>query len=622
MSISGRRAQRLHAPDRGIRGPACARTGVGLASVLAASLAFAGAAQAAAAPVTLGTDANFSVLSGQSITNTGQTTMAKDLGLDPGSSVTGAPMTLGTMHVNDGVAIQAKSDLVTAINDAAGRPATVLSSTDLSGQAFTPGVYSASSTLLFSAGQVTLNAQGDPNAVFIFQVGSSMTTGSATSVLLTNGAQPCNVFWEIHDSATLGSGSTFVGTVMAQTSITAGSSATLDGRLLASTGSLTLHNNTITTSACATPPAAAVRPPRWYADHRRDRTPTTRRHAHERHAGSRGHPGPDPGRLKQHLEQEAARRAAQGAPSGRCTQGQPDPAPARPAPGASASRAGPRPSAAFPGPGADRLRRFHGMNAHRAAAPRPQPRTASSRTGAWHRSVGSVWALAAVVIACVAGGAIAPAVAGARSLVTPDQALVRLRFAHQVYATPGTGRPLARWLPARTPLTGATTTLPVVGHAQSDGHRWLRVMLPGRPNSATGWIQAGGTQASETGWRISVSLGRRQVRVYFIGHLLKTFAAVVGKPSTPTPTGRFFVEETEVMPSTAPGGPFVLALSARSNVLQDFDGGPGQIGIHGRDLLGGTLGQAESHGCMRLATSDITWLADRIGPGVPVTIRG
>jgi lipoprotein-anchoring transpeptidase ErfK/SrfK len=145
-------------------------------------------------------------------------------------------------------------------------------------------------------------------------------------------------------------------------------------------------------------------------------------------------------------------------------------------------------------------------------------------------------------------------------------------------------------------------------------------MLPGRPNGSTGWIQRGGTRETETGWRIIASTRARRVWTYFDGHLLESFSAVVGKPSTPTPTGSFFVEETEIMPSTAPGGPYVLALSARSNVLQDFDGGPGQIGIHGRDLLGGTLGQAQSHGCLRLATAAITWLADRIGPGVPVTI--
>jgi lipoprotein-anchoring transpeptidase ErfK/SrfK len=103
--------------------------------------------------------------------------------------------------------------------------------------------------------------------------------------------------------------------------------------------------------------------------------------------------------------------------------------------------------------------------------------------------------------------------------------------------------------------------------------------------------------------------------------VLRRFRTVVGKPSTPTPTGSFFVEETLLMPPGDPGGPFALALSARSDALQEFDGGPGQIALHGRDNLGGTLGAAESHGCVRLATQSIDWLAQRIGPGVPVTIN-
>ena len=101
---------------------------------------------------------------------------------------------------------------------------------------------------------------------------------------------------------------------------------------------------------------------------------------------------------------------------------------------------------------------------------------------------------------------------------------------------------------------------------------------------------------------------------------MRTFQTVVGKPSTPTPTGQFFVEETVRMPAEHPGGPYALALSARSNVLQEFEGGPGQIAIHGRDDLGGTLGAAESHGCVRLATASIDWLATHIDPGTPVKI--
>jgi lipoprotein-anchoring transpeptidase ErfK/SrfK len=101
---------------------------------------------------------------------------------------------------------------------------------------------------------------------------------------------------------------------------------------------------------------------------------------------------------------------------------------------------------------------------------------------------------------------------------------------------------------------------------------------------------------------------------------LRTYPAIVGKPSTPTPTGQFFVEESVRLPADQPGGPFALATSDRSNVLQEFDGGPGQIAIHGLDNLGGQLGTAESHGCIRLADSAITWLVHRIGPGAPVTI--
>jgi len=147
-------------------------------------------------------------------------------------------------------------------------------------------------------------------------------------------------------------------------------------------------------------------------------------------------------------------------------------------------------------------------------------------------------------------------------------------------------------------------------------------MLPGRPDGLTGWIAQHGTSKLTTGWRIQVDLAARRVRVYRDGLSVRTFQAVVGKPSTPTPTGQFFVEETVQMAAGQAGGPYALALSARSNALQEFEGGPGQIGIHGRNELGGTLGNAESHGCIRLATASIDWLAARIGPGTPVQIYG
>jgi hypothetical protein len=215
------------------------------------SLSIAGNAFAANPTVGLHSAASFSVLGGSTVTNTGPTTMFGDLGLSPGSSVTGAPHVLGATHVDDAVAIGAKSALTTAYNDAAGRPTNGSAGTDLAGQTFTPGVRTASSSLLLSAGSVTLDAQGDPNAVFIFQIGSTLITGSNTSVSLVNGAQACNVFWQVGSSATLGTGTHFVGTIMAAETITANTAATIHGRLLASTAAVNLDTNTITTSNCA-----------------------------------------------------------------------------------------------------------------------------------------------------------------------------------------------------------------------------------------------------------------------------------------------------------------------------------------------------------------------------------
>jgi lipoprotein-anchoring transpeptidase ErfK/SrfK len=150
--------------------------------------------------------------------------------------------------------------------------------------------------------------------------------------------------------------------------------------------------------------------------------------------------------------------------------------------------------------------------------------------------------------------------------------------------------------------------------------RWLKVRLPGRPNGHTGWIGLAWTARSVTNWHIVVDLSRRRVTVYRDGRPVRVFRAVVGKPSTPTPPGQFFVEETITLRPTDVGAPFALALSARSNVLQEFDGGPGQIAIHGLANIGGTLGSAASHGCVRLNNAAVRWLVVRIGPGVPVTI--
>ncbi len=192
-------------------------------------------------------------------------------------------------------------------------------------------------------------------------------------------------------------------------------------------------------------------------------------------------------------------------------------------------------------------------------------------------------------------------------LLGPHVARVAPSFAARSLAT----------VPARRPLTGARTVLPVRGR---DG-AWLRVALPGRPNGATGWIRRGRTHANVTPWRIVVGLRRRQVTVTHAGRVVRRFDAVVGAPMTPTPRGRFFVEEAVALAPADHGGPFALATSARSDVLQEFDGGPGQIALHGQNHLPGALGTASSHGCIRLRTGAISWLAARIGAGVPVVVR-
>ncbi len=186
---------------------------------------------------------------------------------------------------------------------------------------------------------------------------------------------------------------------------------------------------------------------------------------------------------------------------------------------------------------------------------------------------------------------------------------------------PHSGSARRVWVERKRPITEGRTVLPVIGHRTgADGARWLRVRLPGRPNNSTGWIRKARTVRSETAWRVVVDLSERRLTVYRRGRLVRSFPSVVGKPSTPTPRGRYFVEETVLLRASDVGAPYALALSARSNVLQEFAGGPGQIALHGTNNLSGALGTAVSHGCVRLAGRDIRWLARRIAAGVPVTI--
>ncbi len=225
-------------------------------------------------------------------------------------------------------------------------------------------------------------------------------------------------------------------------------------------------------------------------------------------------------------------------------------------------------------------------------------------------------------LAAIMASSSAPARAAVPTRVQASQELVALLTPHRAHRAPEAGSPEIRLVAARRPITGEQTTLPVISRSIGlGGVRWLHVMLPGRPDGSTGWIAEQGTRPLVTAWSIVVDLAERKLTVYRDGRRLRVFQAVVGKPSTPTPLGRFFVEEAVTMGAGAAGGPFALALSARSNVLREFDGGPGQIAIHGRDNLGGTLGTAASHGCIRLNTASIDWLVARVGPGTPVAIE-
>ncbi|GAB3956111.1 hypothetical protein GCM10027614_67330 [Micromonospora vulcania] len=195
----------------------------------------------------MGTASAFAVLAGSTVTNTGPTTITGDLGLSPGTSVTGFPpgRVTGTQHVADTIAAQAKADLTTAFDNAAARPSTATIPVELGGTTRIPGVYESPAGTFGITGVLTLDAQNNPDAVFIFKAASTLITASASHVELINGAQSSNVFWLVGSSATLGTYSVLRGTVMALASITVTTGTTVDGRTLARTAAVTLDSNTI-----------------------------------------------------------------------------------------------------------------------------------------------------------------------------------------------------------------------------------------------------------------------------------------------------------------------------------------------------------------------------------------
>ena len=234
---------------------------LGLLLSLAGGLYFAVAAQAATTPVGLGTAGTYSVLAGTQVSNTGNTNLVGDLGVSPGTAITGFPpgMVYGTTRVA-AAASGAQADLVTAYNDAAGRPPIISRprswATDSRGRCLLclGGPARLNGTL-------TLDGQGDPNSTLIFQTDSTLITGTYSHVVLINGAQACNVYWQVASSATLGTTSTFTGSILALTSITVADGAVVDGQALARNGAVTLDDATFRDPGCLSSSTVTVTAP-------------------------------------------------------------------------------------------------------------------------------------------------------------------------------------------------------------------------------------------------------------------------------------------------------------------------------------------------------------------------
>jgi len=200
------------------------------------------------ASLALGGAGVFVVLAGSTVTSSGATMLAGDMGVSPGTAVTGFPpgTLTGSIHAGDVTSATAMTDLSTAYIDAAGRTlGAVTVAGNLGGLTLPPGLYKSTSSLAISSGDLTLDAQGDPNAVFIFQMASTLTTTSGREVVLAGGAKASNIYWQVGSSATLGTTTEFKGTIMANQSITLNTGASLNGRALARIGAVTLAGNVV-----------------------------------------------------------------------------------------------------------------------------------------------------------------------------------------------------------------------------------------------------------------------------------------------------------------------------------------------------------------------------------------
>ena len=229
-------------------------------------------------------------------------------------------------------------------------------------------------------------------------------------------------------------------------------------------------------------------------------------------------------------------------------------------------------------------------------------------------------------VALVTGWAVAQGAAAAaqRLAVRPLQAQPLLALDRSVVARtgPSPGAAAMGSVAARAPLTGSPMVLPVVQTATGPGGgHWVRVRLPMRPNGATGWIPAYSGSATKTAWRIVIRREERRAVVFEGTTPRATYPIVVGTHATPTPLGTYFVVEKLRLGPTVAEGPWALATSAYSNVLQQFGGGPGQVGLHGVVGLSAPLGTFASHGCVRFANAAITWIAAHVPDGSPIVIQ-
>lgn len=230
-------------------------------------------------------------------------------------------------------------------------------------------------------------------------------------------------------------------------------------------------------------------------------------------------------------------------------------------------------------------------------------------------------ATAAPAHAAAAGGGAADRVAAPTAHLSWR---ARVVGAAPVHSAPRAGAPRRGTVSPTGAWNGGSVYLLVLAAAHdAAGQEWLRVALPSRPNGRSGWVLAARLQVSPVRWRVVIDRARRRASAYRDGRRVRSWRVVVGTGGTPTPAGLFAVYERVRQPSGSELGPWALHLTAHSDTLFDFGGGPGRVALHGRAgaLLGDPLGSAASHGCIRMDNRVIAWLAARVGPGTPVRVR-